>query len=74
MLDIDIPKVLWQNKQFIVMEKMEGSKSTLFEDILCNAILKVSSRLDKIKILNKKQKGLSVMLFEKINSRIGNYF
>ncbi len=47
-------------------KKKEGAKSTKLENLVSKTFLKISSKLDNLKILNKSPRGLSILIFEKL--------
>lgn len=59
-------KILGTFNSLFLYKKMEGSQSSNIEDFISRQLLKLSSRLDQMKFLNKNFNGLSVFVFEKI--------
>ena len=49
-----------------IYKKKEGAKSTVFENLISKILLKISSKLDQNKYLNRSPRGLSILKFEKL--------
>ena len=60
-------KILGAINSLFLYKKMEGSKSSFLEDYISKVILRLTSKLDKIEYLNKRDKGLCILEFIKKN-------